>query len=73
VTLPDGTKVTATVNPDGTFTAPLGSYIPKEGDTISTIVEATNNGETKDSTPVVTTIKPVSESPAWLNYVVAAP
>ncbi|TFI74807.1 LPXTG cell wall anchor domain-containing protein [Carnobacterium divergens] len=73
VTLPDGTKVTATVNPDGTFTAPLGSYIPKEGDTISTIVEATNNGETKDSTPVVTTINPVSESPAWLNYVVAAP
>ena len=73
VTLPDGTKVTATVNPDGTFTAPLGSYTPKEGDTISTIIEATNNGETKDSTPVVTTIKPVSESPAWLNYVVAAP
>ncbi|MDT1939728.1 MULTISPECIES: adhesive domain-containing protein [Carnobacterium] len=73
VTLPAGTKVTATVNPDGTFTAPLGSYIPKEGDTISTIIEATNNGETKDSTPVVTTIKPVSESPAWLNYVVAAP
>ncbi|TFI74478.1 LPXTG cell wall anchor domain-containing protein [Carnobacterium divergens] len=73
VTLPAGTKVTVTVNPDGTFTAPLGSYIPKEGDTISTIVEATNNGETKDSTPVVTTIKPVSESPTWLNYVVAAP
>lgn len=73
VTLPDGTKVTATVNPDGTFTAPLGSYTPKEGDTLSTIVEATNNGETKDSAPVVTTIKPISESPAWLNYVVAAP
>ncbi|MDO0874694.1 adhesive domain-containing protein, partial [Carnobacterium divergens] len=73
VTLPDGTKVTATVNPDGTFTAPLGSYTPKEGDTISTIIEATNNGEIKDSTPVVTTIKPASESPAWLNYVVAAP
>lgn len=73
VTLPNGTKITVPVNQDGTFTAPLGSYIPEAGDTLSTIVEATNNGETKDSTSVVTTIKPVSESPAWLNYVVAAP
>ncbi|MGX7418189.1 adhesive domain-containing protein [Carnobacterium gallinarum] len=73
VTLPDGTKVTGTVAADGTIKVDLGDAVLKEGDTISTIVQATNDGKTKDSDPVVTTIDPATDSSDWDNYVINKP
>ncbi|MGO2963666.1 MAG: adhesive domain-containing protein [Carnobacterium maltaromaticum] len=72
VTLPDGSKVNAPVGVDGVITVPLNGYVLQAGDTLSTIIQATNNGATKDSTPTVSTVLPEVNT-EWENYVVTPP
>ncbi|MGY3779334.1 LPXTG cell wall anchor domain-containing protein [Isobaculum melis] len=72
VTLPDGSKVNATVNPDGTFAVPLGGITLQAGDILSTIIQGTNAGVTKDSNPISTTVR-LGVDPAWADYQITAP
>ena len=73
VTLPDGSVVSAPVNGDGNISVPLNGYVLQVGDTLSTLVQATNNGETKNSNAITTTVLGPIVDPEWTNYVVANP
>lgn len=49
VTLPDGTTLTGSVDPDGHFTLPFGKYQPQGDDQLKIVIEASDGNRTKTS------------------------
>ncbi|SMH68036.1 LPXTG-motif cell wall anchor domain protein (fragment) [Latilactobacillus curvatus] len=72
VTLPNGDKITATVDDQGHFTMPVDGMI-KEGDELTVEVIAHNGDNEKASDPIIVTVdKPAVTNPLE-DYVVAKP
>jgi len=69
VTLPDGTTLTGSVDPDGHFTLPFGKYQPQGDDQLKIVIEASDGNRTKTSE---TEIKQVILDPLK-NYQVPIP
>ena len=69
VTLPDGTTLTGSVDPDGHFTLPFGKYQPQGADQLEIVIEASDGNRTKTSE---TEIKQVILDPLK-NYQVPKP
>lgn len=52
-TLPDGTILTGSVDPDGHFTIPFGKYQPQGADQLKIVIEASDGNRTKMSEPEI--------------------
>ncbi|WP_086311995.1 hypothetical protein A5821_003241 [Enterococcus sp. 7F3_DIV0205] len=69
VELPNGTRLTGSVDGTGNFTILFGDYRPQSNDQLNIVIEASNGKQTKVSEP---TIKQVIADP-FIHYVVAKP